>query len=619
MNRRADYKNNSRDRYKFEDIPRASKRNRKKLPEKKSEKDLEKRFGLRASAERHIETHLIEKLPGLSEVSGFLLVCISLIVLLIIGLVLQIRDLTPYHTQTQASQGGIYVEGLVGRATNFNPIYATTEADKTVSRLVFANLYNHRQQAGEFALAQSVESDQKARQYKVTLKKNLQWHDGQPLTIDDVIFTIQTILNPEAQSPLRTNWEGVHLDKIDERTIIFTLEAGFSPFVNHLALGILPKHLLQEEDIKQLRDAAFNYQPIGSGPFIFERLVTIPGEIDSQEIKVELRANPKWKKIAGTKQPILLHELHLWIVPDKQRLTQLFNSGLLSGAFDLDPDQISLTRDQYQSVDLKTMNAVYLFFKHSSSLVSDLKMRQALTAAIDPAQLLASLDHTPYRIFGPLLPEHDGYSLKSKSLGYNPAHSKQLLQLAGWKQENEQWKRKGQTLTLTLTTQKDTDYEILAKEIKRQLERLDIQVNLDLRSAESIPLEVLQNHSYGDLLIYGLNLGNDSDVYSYWHSSQINTTSTLRLNLSEYRSQEADTALEAGRSRSELELRRQRYADFQTIWMSDLPALALYRLQMRYYTIKGVRGPLKELLLSEQSDRLSGVAHWATIQKRISL
>ena len=133
---------------------------------------------------------------------------------------------------------------------------------------------------------------------------------------------------------------------------------------------------------------------------------------------------------------------------------------------------------------------------------------------------------------------------------------------------------------------------------------------------KTIPLEVLQNHNYGDLLIYGLNLGADADVYPYWHSSQIDSHSISRLNLAEYSSALADEALEAGRSRFDVQLRKQRYADFQKVWSDDLPALALYRFQLRYYTLKAVRGPSNNALLVTHSDRFYEVHDWAVVQKR---
>ena len=580
---------------------------------------LQRRLALRLQTQRRLEEHLINRLPNLGAVGRFLIIWLVLVSLLISGLILQIRALDPYYTALVPAGGGIYTEGLVGQATNFNPIYAATGVDQTIASLVFAGLYRYNQANQlEPVLAEPLQIDETARQYTVTLKPDLKWHDGQPLTIDDVIFTIETIQNPAAQSPLRVNWQGVNLDKVDERTLTISLDASFYPFVDNLTLGVLPRHLLAEIEPAQLRQAAFNYQPVGSGPFVFDTLAALnEGAAGEQEIRIQLDKNPDWPEVLpAARSHFFLNSLHFWVVNSPRRLTELFNQRRLSGAFNLIEADISLGPDAYQVANLNLMDGVYLFFKNSSPALEDRRLRQALAAALDISELLSSLDRTVQRIFGPLLPEHAGYRLGDRLPEHDPETAERLLRVAGWQNRDGGWFKEGRQLRLVLTTQAGSDYEILARNIQQQLARRDIRLELDLRSPENIPFEVLQNHNYGDLLIYGLNLGADADVYPYWHSSQIDSNSTSRLNLAEYRSTAADEALEAGRSRSDSALRRQRYADFQEVWAEDLPALALYRFQLQYYTLKGAAGPADGLLLIGHSGRFYGVHGWAVVQER---
>ena len=576
------------------------------------------RSQLSFKTEQRFKRHFIDKLPSLARVINFLGTWFILVTLLLSGLLIQIQALTPYYTAQIPALGGVYTEGLVGRATNFNPIYATTNVDKSVASLVFASPYRYnRDNKLEPVLAESIIVDDKAQQYTLTLKQGLTWHDGHPITVDDLIFTILTIQDPLAQSPLRSDWQDVNLDKIDDYSLTLTLEAGFSPFPANLTLGLIPEHLLKQVPKNQLRRAPFNYQPVGSGPFIFKELVSLAGGgADTQELRIELSQNPAWADRLPPSHPFVLDELHFLVMPSKQRLTEFFNRGHISGSFDLDKDAIKLRNDEYNIEHLKTVNAVYLFFKNSSPFCSSLTMRQALSSALDPVELLGSLDKNTHRIFGPLLPEHLGYGLKLRPPTYDLDRAERLLLRAGWQRQANGWYKDGQRLSLVLTTQKDTDYALLAQNVEHQLQRLDIDVKLDLRSAENISLEILQHHNYGDLLIYGLNLGGDSDVYSYWHSSQIDSTSTLRLNLSEYRSKQADEALEAGRSRADIAIRYRRYIDFQRVWAADLPALALYRPQLNYYTLNGVIGPPANSLLITPSDRFYDVTRWSVLRQR---
>ena len=451
---------------------------------------LKKHFSLRLQIRRRWEQYLIERLPNLSQISRVLFLWLIFISLIVGGLILQIRSLTAYYTALVPAAGGIYVEGLVGRVTNFNPLYASTEVDQTVSSLVFASLYRYNQHNQlQPVLAEPLQIDE--RRYTITLKPNLYWHDGQPLTIDDVIFTIQTIQDPAAQSSLRSNWQGVNLSKVDQRTLIISLETSFYPFIDNLTLGILPKHLLKDIPLNQLRQDRFNHQPVGSGPFVFERLVVLTEEeLDNRELKIELRKNPHWSKVDTQAQTnFYLNGLHFWVVNSPNRLTQLFNQGRLSGAFNLIESDIELSLNSYQVANLNLMDGAYLFFKNSSPILEDRRMRYALASGLNIAQILASLDRSVQRISGPLLPEHLGYQAKSRPPVYNLATAHHLLRAAGWLENDQGWFKAGQKLKLILTTQIETDYAILARNIKKQLEEnLKIEVELDLRNAE--------NHSF---------------------------------------------------------------------------------------------------------------------------
>ena len=578
---------------------------------------LRSRYNLRRKTARQVEKHLIEKLPNLLPAGRFILLWTILVSLVFVLLLFQLRALTPYYTGLRPAAGGVYVEGLVGRVTNFNPIYANSGADRSVSRLVFANLFDYGSQGRlRPVLAESLSVDEKSQQYVVKLRPGLRWHDGQPLTADDVVFTVETIQNADAGSPLRVDWEGVSVAKIDELSLKFTLEASFSPFVANLVLPVLPEHLLAPIGARQLRSDPFGLQPVGSGPFVFERLTPLAGAgLDKREFRVQLRRNPDWPAAGGRAAP-LLDGLHFWVVPAAGRLTELFNQGQITGAFNLVEADIGLDNSDYRVVDLNLMNGVYLFFKNSSPLLAEAAMRRALASALEPAALLAELEDSHQRIFGPLLPEHAGYALESRPPAHDPEAARLLLGELGWQNRDGGWFKEDRRLSFILTTQKDTPYETLARAIRDQLAELAIEVSLDLRAAETVPLEILQQHNYGDMLIYGLELGGDADIYSYWHSSQIDSHSVLRLNLSEYRSEAADEALEIARSRSQTDIRRRRYADFQRVWMEDLPALALYRFQLRYYTLGDADGPRSGQPLVSPSDRFLEVENWAVVKER---
>jgi ABC-type transport system substrate-binding protein len=106
-------------------------------------------------------------------------------------------------------------------------------------------------------------------------------------------------------------------------------------------------------------------------------------------------------------------------------------------------------------------------------------------------------------------------------------------------------------------------------------------------SNDDIQKAVVPSHDY-DILLYGISIGVDPDVFAYWDSSQASLSSQGHLNLSEYKSKAADQALESGRTRTDPELRATKYRGFLTAWANDVPALALYQPNSIYVS----RGPV---------------------------
>src|SRR3989344_2432623 len=142
--------------------------------------------------------------------------------------------------------GGELTEGLLGEPQFINPVYSSSNStDSDLTRIVFAQLLAY-DSAGNLSpdLADSlpeISADKKT--FTLKLKANLKWQDGAALSADDVIFTIQTIQNPEYESPLRPNWIRVKVQKLDDATVQFKLGEVSNSFVNNFALGIIPKHL----------------------------------------------------------------------------------------------------------------------------------------------------------------------------------------------------------------------------------------------------------------------------------------------------------------------------------------------------------------------------------------
>ena len=177
-------------------------------------------------------------------------------------------------------EGGLYVEGLINeRSTLLNPVYVDfADANREVSSLIFSGLTKYDPEVKAFVkdLADlTISEDWKT--YRFELKEGVSWHDGEPLTADDVYFTFHDIIqHPDFQNPvIRANFGGVDINQIDDRVVEFTLDKPNSFFITNLNVGILPKHILGDTVPFDLPQSKFNLNPIGTGPYMLDGKVEI--------------------------------------------------------------------------------------------------------------------------------------------------------------------------------------------------------------------------------------------------------------------------------------------------------------------------------------------------------
>jgi len=168
-------------------------------------------------------------------------------------------------------EGGLYREAVVGAPQLINPLYApANEVDTDISRLIFSGLLRYDEHGVLVPdVALSYEINEEQTEYTFLLRSDAIWHDGTPLTINDVLFTYGAIQDPVYASPLRVSFQGVTIAALDDTRIQFVLEKPFAPFLGSLTAGIIPEHIWANIDPRNARLSPFNLKPVGSGPFQF--------------------------------------------------------------------------------------------------------------------------------------------------------------------------------------------------------------------------------------------------------------------------------------------------------------------------------------------------------------
>lgn len=562
---------------------------------------------LSGSANKQLDRHVFRRWHNLKDARRFMIVWVTLVMVLIAGTVMQTRALGRYYLEPSPIGGGVVSEGIQGTFSNANPIFTSNTADSSVSRLVFSGLltYNEQNQlVGD--LAASWEVDPKATVYTVRLKPNIMWHDGKPLTADDVVFTFNTIQNPDAKSPLQISWANIKVEKVSNTVVRFTLPNAYSPFLHSLTTGIVPEHLLKDIPVAQLRSAPFNNkQPVGSGPFKWQS-ITVSGDTTTQNQKQHIQL-VRFDDFHGV--PAKIDGITLTAYQSNDDLSQAFNDRKIMSAVGVGSDS-TMGNDQKSLTTYPETAATMLFLKNSNPILADANVRRAIVSGTNVPELISQLGYPVIPVNEPLLKSQIGYNPALAQRTYDKNEAIKLLNAAGWIVPAGKTIREkdGKQLSLKLVSESNPEYSKLTTAIQRQWEQIGVKADVSLQPPEIIAQSYILAHNY-DALLYGINIGPDPDVYPYWHSSQADVRSQGRLNLSEYKSAVADAALEAGRTRLDPKLRAAKYKTFLEAWRSDAPAIGLYQPNLFVVTNQQIFG-MSDKTINSPSDRYNNVVNW---------
>jgi peptide/nickel transport system substrate-binding protein len=567
-----------------------------------------------AQAEQNLEQHFLKRFDRLVAVRRFVFGWLLLMTLLVGGIIAQNIYLGNYYQTLKPIPGGIFSEGILGSFSNANPIYATSDADTSVSNLVFAGLFkynDHNQIIGD--LADSYDVDAKGTTYTVHLKPRLTWHDGQPLTSKDVVFTYQTIQNPDTKSPLQPSWQGVNVKATDSKTVVFTLSSPLAPFIYNLSTGIVPEHLLSKIPPADLRSADFNtVKPVGAGAFAWHGVQVSGSDPAKQQQQIAL---VPFKDYGGEKAKLNEFIIHTYVA--KEDLISAFKHGQLTAAEGLSsvPPEIGKMKS-LQVHNMLLSAATMVFFKNSSGVLADKQVRQALVLGADTKSIISGLDYPTRPVREPFLQGQVGYDKSLNQPVYDPSAAKQTLDSAGWTVGNGGIRTKnGQPLTFVLNAADTPEYRHVANDLAKQWQKLGVKLQVQFQQPTDFQ-STLSSHSY-DAVLYGISIGADPDVFVYWDSSQADIRASNRLNFSEYKNATADTSLETGRTRTDPALRTIKYHPFLQAWQQDYPALGLYQPRLLYMT-NGTVGGLHDSVVNTPSNRYNNVTNWEVRQARVT-
>ncbi|MEK7647989.1 MAG: peptide ABC transporter substrate-binding protein [Patescibacteria group bacterium] len=540
--------------------------------------------------------------------------------ILVIGCVLAFLGYARTHRIIVPAVGGEYTEGVVGSPRFVNPLFATTDADRDLSRLIFAGLLaTNADGTLEPDLAEQFHVTTSSATYTVTLREHLRWHDGEPITADDVIFTVERIQDGTAGSPQRSGWQGVSARKSDDRTVVFTVNRNYPAFPYLLTTGILPRHVWKDVAPQSMRLADANLHPIGAGPFMFNALTkSRTGSI----LRYSLTRNTQYHRSAP-----FIETLSFAYFPDIESTLVAFTNQQIDGIHFVPRSRVDDV--QKRSVDVHTLplpQYTALFFNTTQfTAAQSVGVRRALALAVNKQEIVNRvLLNKGTALSGPMPPGTPGYRSGTDPLSYNVEQASKELTTAGWSeisrtvlteddtlgapasQQVFRKNKKGDILTVAITTVDTPEAIESAQAVQTYWQRIGVMVTIKRVAPDALRDQILKDRSY-DVLLFGQVLGEDLDPYPFWHSSQAKYPG---LNFAQYVSSgRADVALDQARATDDLTVKAQRYQSFQEQLDKDIPAIFLYNPSYVYVQRKSVHTMIPTRLITP-ADRFTSVTSW---------
>jgi peptide/nickel transport system substrate-binding protein len=506
---------------------------------------------------------------------------------------------------------------LVGSLSRLNPMLdQNNPADRDINRLLFSGLVTFDARGLPVpALADSWGVSQDGTIYNFSIRQNAVWHDGTPVSVEDVIFTLDVIKSDASIFPpdVKEMWKQVTLKKLNDKTIQFVLPEPFAPFLDYLTFGLLPKHILESTPMEQLAAAPFNLTPVGTGPYRFERLIVENGQV----VGVELRS---FDKYYGRKAYI--DQVVFRYYPTAAAALDAYQQGQVLAVSQVTPDILTKALAE-PGMNLYTGRlpelSMILFNLNNAEVpfLQDAELRRALLTGLNRQQIVDKLLSGQAIVAdGPIFPGTWAYYTNIEHLVYDPDAAINLLKSSGYtipaSGGDVRTNKDGKSLEFTLLHPDDPLHASIAQVIQSNWAKLGVKVNLEAVAYDVLVNDHLTPRSYQAALI-DLNLARtpDPDPYPFWHQSE----ATGGQNYSQWDNRTASEYIEQARVDPDFTARARLYRNFQVIFAKELPALPLYYPVYSYGISNQVLGAQMPPLF-DTSDRFLTISDWYLVTRR---
>jgi len=446
-----------------------------------------------------------------------------------------------------------HIEGVVGQPTGFTPLLATNDIDRCVNKLVYRSLFTYDSD-GKIVpdLVEHYEVSDDGLTYIIRLKANERWQDGKLITSNDILYTVASY----------KRLSGIATDRLDNRTIRFTLPNKFSPFLDLLTVGLLPDHK---------GDSNNRWFPVGSGSY---RVIRVSRD----------RGRVKNIVLEGNSPRLGVTRIIFKFYDSEADLETAARLGEVTGFYEKNDSFVYKNFSKYTRPEQNRYYA--LFYNLRKDSLKDVNVRSWLASKLPASEILK-------KVFG------DGYVLATGPLSLNNYARGDIKYLEASGANNK-------PTNLNFVIVDNDNNRELAALIKEAWEEAGVKVTVAAYDADKMNKEILPSRDF-DVLLYGQEVSYDPDRYVLWHTTQGNFPG---LNISGLSNARVDKALEEGRKEYSFEDRYKHYSIFQKAIMDEVPAVFLYHPIFNYYLRSNITGvDLKNFALPD--DRFNSISNWA--------
>ncbi|HEX3427401.1 MAG TPA: peptide ABC transporter substrate-binding protein [Candidatus Limnocylindrales bacterium] len=524
-----------------------------------------------------------------------------------------------------------YREGILGRPVSISPLGARTQVDRDLVALVFEGLVKLDADGHPIpALATSWTSDATGANWTFNLRPDARWQDDEPVTADDVVFTVNTLRDPDYHGPGAGSWLGITATAVDPHTVRFTLDDPFAGFLELTSQPIAPQHLLGDTPVAQMGSDPFGMQPVGSGPYAVTEIdrdhaILSPTPAFTAPDVDEMGATPVPSNdplvtAAPTPRPSIapagLTRLEFHFYDTADALTAAYRAGNVDVASGLSATDATALGSEPGTRLIRdpstTLTAVVLNLRPSHLEFRDPKVRLALLQAIDRTSILDTA-------FGGMASRADTFlpptswafdATSSPEVKQNTKVATKALTTAGWKRLKAGWQApEAKAVTelelLVPTKAANASLNAVGTKVAEDWRALGFAVKLTELDPAILAADHLRTGAFAAAVV-DMALGHDPDLYPLLASSQTQTGGANVLGLQD---PVLDGLLVAARKPATDDVRKTALIALQTRLSGGTYALPIAWPDTVFAVRQRVVGPAPRTV-SDGSERFWDVLTW---------